>query len=184
MAGWRVLCIWHGLGKRTCTQEALASKLKIGKLPRRLAPNQVPLFVANREARKMGLRPRRSPGRRRWGENTSGDEEAVISLLGCPTHRSRPEVPPIPCDDPTLVQLRLECSTAFEEEASDPMLRALWLASSLPSDEYSRISERWLRLGFQSDEPARDLRGAGCGTCDSSPTYPSSAVSLAPAPPA
>ena len=41
------------------------------------------------------------------------------------------------------------------------LLRRLWVASSFPEAEFATTSVRWSRIGFQSDQPARDVRGGG-----------------------
>ena len=59
-----------------------------------------------------------------------------------------------------LSRLRSESCEAFDEVVHNLLLRRLWSAT-FGTEKYSRISERWEELGFQSSDPVRDLRGSG-----------------------
>jgi len=60
---------------------------------------------------------------------------------------------------PLLQALQSQCVEPFDEITHGPLLQALWRAAI--AGEYSRISDQWISLGFQTEDPARDLRGAG-----------------------
>mmetsp|Transcript_36678 Transcript_36678/g.91355 ORF Transcript_36678/g.91355 Transcript_36678/m.91355 type:complete len:310 (+) Transcript_36678:24-953(+) len=58
-----------------------------------------------------------------------------------------------------MLGLRLECAELFDEARHDHLLRDLW-HRAFPHEAFSRFSVFWEVLGFQSDDPVRDLRGA------------------------
>jgi len=59
-----------------------------------------------------------------------------------------------------LAQLTQEASAKYQADKHEQLLVDLW-SMIYPTDLYERTSSRWSILGFQSDDPARDLRGAG-----------------------
>jgi len=71
----------------------------------------------------------------------------------------QPEVLDEEVHGPLLQALQTQCVEPFDESAHGPLLHALWRAAF--AGEYSRTSDKWISLGFQTEDPARDLRGAG-----------------------
>eukprot|EP00966_Prymnesium_polylepis_P064776 1502576-Prymnesium_polylepis.1 len=106
--------------------------------------------------------------RRRWGNlggSTRGndDEEARCPLwtdAWSGTSCMQAEVLDEEVHLPMLRALQAQCVEPFDELAHGSQLEDLWRAAGFPA-EWSRLSERWICLGFQTDDPARDLRGAG-----------------------
>merc|ERR1719387_783081 len=49
---------------------------------------------------------------------------------------------------------------AFDASAHEHLLIALWKVA-FPAEPYQRKGDAWLRLGFQTLDPAPDLRGVG-----------------------
>jgi len=57
----------------------------------------------------------------------------------------------------TLVR---QAQETFDKQ-HEQVLCDLW-SLAFPTDLYEGVSAQWRKLGFQSDDPTRDLRGAGC----------------------
>jgi len=63
----------------------------------------------------------------------------------------------------TFSRMREEACTSFHPAAHEYLLRALWTAAfgAADADAFAPSTERWKDLGFQSEEAAKDFRGAG-----------------------
>jgi len=61
----------------------------------------------------------------------------------------------------TFHRLRLAATAPYEAGLHEVLLRALWRAAFGADPGYAACSPRWLELGFQGDDPAKDFRGAG-----------------------
>jgi len=60
----------------------------------------------------------------------------------------------------SLSKLALESQVNFDIGAHEQLLVDLW-SVAFPTDLYERTCTKWHALGFQGDDPVRDLRGAG-----------------------
>ena len=101
--------------------------------------------------------------RRRWGNVSRSDDDEVRCPLWDSWSGAPPETEAVLDEEvhgPMLQALQVNATEQFDELAHGEMLRELWRASGFQS-EYTRYSERWITLGFQTEDPARDLRGAG-----------------------
>mmetsp|Transcript_21630 Transcript_21630/g.35694 ORF Transcript_21630/g.35694 Transcript_21630/m.35694 type:complete len:285 (+) Transcript_21630:81-935(+) len=76
------------------------------------------------------------------------------------TGTSRQPVELVQGAEAELVPLCRAVTEAFDELKHQCLLRSLWRTIS-PEVEFCRCSWRWLRLGFQGDNPTDDLRGVG-----------------------
>ncbi|EOD41388.1 hypothetical protein EMIHUDRAFT_199733 [Emiliania huxleyi CCMP1516] len=63
----------------------------------------------------------------------------------------------------TFSRMREAACTSFHPAAHEYLLRALWTAAfgAADADAFAPSTERWKDLGFQSEEAAKDFRGAG-----------------------
>lgn len=87
--------------------------------------------------------------------NTAAQAEDSWSILTSSAHTSKP------CEIEFAHSLLCaEAAEAFAETSHAPLLLSLWNAA-FPSEEFARMSEQWMKLGFQSPDPIRDLRGTG-----------------------
>lgn len=62
-------------------------------------------------------------------------------------------------------EFKLKIGVAYSDEEPEhvAVLQQYW-ALCFPGEVYERKSKRWCDVGFQSDDPGRDFRGAGiCG---------------------
>lgn len=60
-------------------------------------------------------------------------------------------------------KVKIAVAYSDDEPAHEAVLRQYW-ALCFPGEEFHRKSNRWTDIGFQSDDPGRDFRGAGiCG---------------------
>ena len=75
--------------------------------------------------------------------------------------RALTTLPGPPAADEEIDALRHQCNEPFDELAHAHLLHELWEAATLPAASFARRSGRWMALGFQGDDPTRDLRGAG-----------------------
>lgn len=68
----------------------------------------------------------------------------------------------VACDF-ALRQLERERATPFDNDnrAHVNLLQQLWVAVGKPLASYARMGKQWTELGFQGEDPATDLRGAG-----------------------
>ena len=100
--------------------------------------------------------------RRRWGNLSRSDDEEVRCPLWDSWAGGNQSEAVLDEDvhGPMLQALQAQSTEQFDEVAHGDMLRELWRASGFAS-EFTRFSERWITLGFQTEDPARDLRGAG-----------------------
>lgn len=63
-------------------------------------------------------------------------------------------------DSIATIGLRLDCAASYVNETHESLLRELW-DLAFPGTPFARASSRWEELGFQTEDPERDLRGAG-----------------------
>ena len=63
----------------------------------------------------------------------------------------------------SLKKLHVQKSTSYDTNnaAHEQLLRRLWACGFGLDVEFELCSDRWVHLGFQSSEPAKDFRGMG-----------------------
>lgn len=112
--------------------------------------------------------PRSSSKRmsRRLMLEASQYERRQTETLDVPERKSpqsviEPFAPPsVAMSHAAAIGLRLDCAELFDERRHEYLLRDLW-QRAVPGEPFSRFSHRWEEvLGFQTEDPARDLRGA------------------------
>lgn len=76
------------------------------------------------------------------------------TLLGSPHHR---------CNQSAFAEAVLlhAAQEPFDECSHGPLLRSLWRSAFTSDCPFERHSEKWLEIGFQTEDPVRDLRGTG-----------------------